>query len=152
MILSTKMKMRILKAPYGVGVKEKYSHRQRFRVLRDIERGLRTGELQLDDSDFGHVLDERDRFQMHYLESLPKRDYFQILKMFDFIDDERYLSLVNSFFKQLSPGRNDVRCPSCKSIVMPNAKGHFPCPRCHFKPKKGKKSYLHCEFKFSRKI
>jgi hypothetical protein len=152
MLLNVAKELQILKAPYGTLQKDKYSHKRRFRMLVDIEDRLRNNTIQLQEADLGHLLDERDRFQMHYLWHLSKRDYFRLLTMFDFIDDEKYIHLMHLFHEQLNPTSNAYVCPNCKVLSLHAGKIPFPCRNCNFTPNKYQKTFVHCEFRFARNI
>ena len=150
MFRSTSQKLYVLKSRSGIVDEEKYSLKQRFKMLMDIEKKIRNSQLELSDVDLGKMLDVRDRFQMHYLKYLTKNDYYRLTKMFDYFDDIRYIYLINQFLKTLSSQDNAVRCPKCNSLIFPDIKGHFPCPNCFFKPNKDKKTHFHCQFVFGQ--
>lgn len=144
MFLTTGRKLRILLCPYGIGAKEKYSHRRRFKMLRDVEALLKRGALKLTDTDIGKLLDERDRFHMHYYDQLTGKERTQLVALFDFLDDNQYLRYIRVFLSDLSPNDRAIRCPRCRSLILWESDERLPCPRCSFTPDPGRRTFLHC--------
>jgi DNA-directed RNA polymerase subunit RPC12/RpoP len=150
--MDTAKELLILQAPYGSVQKNSYPHERRFRMLEDIERRLRGGDMKLDDAEIGHLLDERDRFQNHYLGSLSKKDYFRLLTMFDFIDDQRYVILTHLFHETLQKNGHAYVCPNCKYLFLHAVEMPFPCSHCRFRLNPRSPTHLHCEFRFTRDL